>query len=163
MLRDGAIKGINIAQSLRTAKAKLSGGSAQQEASATDKTDFSELSASFKIVNGVAHNDDLVAKSPFLRLGGAGDIDIGNSRIDYLLKASVVSTAAGQGGKEADSLKGLTLPVHVTGPLEKPSFKLELASMVSDSTKARIEDKKQEIKQQAQDKVKDKLKGLFNK
>ena len=163
VLRDGAIKGINIAQSLRTAKAKLSGGSAQQEASATDKTDFSELSASFKIVNGVAHNDDLVAKSPFLRLGGAGDIDIGNSRIDYLLKASVVSTAAGQGGKEADSLKGLTLPVHVTGPLEKPSFKLELASMVSDSTKARIEDKKQEIKQQAQDKVKDKLKGLFNK
>ena len=167
VLKDGAIKGINIAQALRNAKTKLSGGSAHQEAAATDKTDFSELSASFKIINGVAHNDDLAAKSPFLRLGGAGDIDIGNSQINYVLKASVVSSAAGQGGKEADSLKGLTLPVHVSGPLEKPAFKLDMASMISDSVsnaaKAHIEDKKQEVKKQLENNVKDKLKGLFQK
>ena len=35
------------------------------------KTDFSEMSASFKIAGGVAQNDDLKAQSPFLRLGGA--------------------------------------------------------------------------------------------
>ncbi len=164
VLRDGAIKGINIAQTLRSAKAKL-GGDVTQAASATDKTDFSELSASFKIANGVARNDDLAAKSPFLRLGGNGDIDIGNSQLNYVLKASVVGTAAGQGGKETDALKGLTVPVRVSGPFDKPAFKLELANLVSDAAKARLEDKKQEIKEKTQQKVQDqlkgKLKGLF--
>ena len=161
VLRDGAIKGINIAQSLRNAKAKL-GGDVSQAANATDKTDFSELSASFRIASGVAHNDDLSAKSPFLRLGGSGDIDIGNSQLNYLLKASLVSTAAGQGGKEADALKGVTVPVRVTGPFEKPGFKLEFGSLVSDAAKARLEEKQQQIKQQVNDKLKGQLKGQLD-
>ena len=164
-LRDGAIKGINIAQTLRSAKEKLGGGDISQQASAGDKTDFSELNAAFKIANGVAHNDDLAAKSPFLRLGGNGDIDIGNSQLDYVLKASIVGTATGQGGKEVDAFKGLTVPVRVSGPFDKPAFRLELASLVGDATKTRIEQKKQETKEKAQQKVQDqlkgKLKGLF--
>jgi AsmA protein len=163
VLRDGAIKGINIAQSLRTAKAKLGGGDVTQQASATDKTDFSELSASFKIANGVAHNEDLAAKSPFLRLGGSGDIDVGNSQLNYLLKAAVVSTSAGQGGKEIDSLKGITVPVRVTGSFEKPAFKLELTNLVSDTAKTRIEEKKQETKTKVQEKLKSRLNDLFTK
>ncbi|MGH8694802.1 MAG: AsmA family protein, partial [Burkholderiales bacterium] len=69
-LKDGALKGINLAQSLRNAKAMFSGGArnSEQAAAAGEKTDFSELSASFVIREGVAHNDDLLAKSPFLRL-----------------------------------------------------------------------------------------------
>ena len=163
MLRDGAIKGINIAQSLRAAKARLGGADVTQPAVAADKTDFSELSASFNIANGVAHNDDLMAKSPFLRLGGSGDIDIGNSQLNYLLKAAVVGTAAGQGGKELDSLKGLTVPVRVSGPFEKPSFKLELADLINDAAKQRIEEKKQELRQKLQENLKGQLKGLFGR
>lgn len=162
-LQNGAIKGINIAQSLREAKAKLHGGDVAQQASATDKTDFSELGASFTIANGVAHNDDLAAKSPFLRLGGSGDIDIGNSRLDYLLKAAVVGTAAGQGGKELDALKGVTVPVRVSGAFEKPVFRLELANLVNEAAKQRLEEKQQEVKQKVQDKLKGRLKGLFEK
>lgn len=163
ILRDGAIKGINLAQTLREAKAKLQGGDVAQQASATEKTDFSELSASFRITNGVARNNDLVAKSPFLRVGGKGDIDIGSSRLDYLLTASVVGTSAGQGGKELESLKGVTVPVRITGPFDKPGFKLELASLVNDAAKARIEEKRDETKQKLQENLKGRLKGLFEK
>lgn len=163
VLRDGAIKGINIAQSLRAAKARIGSGDVAQQAVAADKTDFSELSASFKIVNGVAHNDDLVAKSPFLRLGGSGDIDIGNSQLNYLLKAAVVGTSAGQDGKELDSLKGITVPVRLTGPFDKLSFKLELADLINDAAKSRVKEKQQEIKQKLQDNLKNQLKGLFGK
>ena len=41
------------------------------KASQTEKTDFSELSASFQIADGVARNRDLELKSPLLRLTGA--------------------------------------------------------------------------------------------
>src|SRR5207245_2755111 len=88
-LKDGAIKGIDLAKTLREMKAKLSAKQdAVKQASAAEKTDFSELSASFAVANGVAHNQDLVAKSPFLRLSGSGDIDVGNGSMNYLAKAA---------------------------------------------------------------------------
>ena len=163
-LRDGAIKGINLAQSLRDLKGKLGAKQdATQQAKAGDKTDFSELTASLKIANGVAHNDDLAMKSPFLRLAGAGDIDVGGGQMNYVAKASVVSTSAGQGGKETDQLKGLTVPVRVTGPFENLAYRIEFGSMVADAAKARVEEKKEEVKAKLEDKAKDKLKGLFGR
>ena len=45
--RDGAVKGINVAQSLRNAKARLSGG--EVDDNAPQSTDFSQLSVSGKI------------------------------------------------------------------------------------------------------------------
>jgi AsmA protein len=163
-LKDGALKGINLAQTFREAKAKISGAQdAVQQAKASDKTDFSELSASFRIAGGVAHNEDLAAKSPFLRLSGAGDIDIGRSVINYLAKASVVNTSGGQGAKELDALKGLTIPVRVTGPFSNVSYKIEFGNLVQEAAKAKVEEKKQEIEQKAKDQIKDRLKGLFQK
>ena len=163
-LKDGAIKGINLAQSLRDLKGKL--GAKQdstQQAKAGDKTDFSELTASLKITNGVARNEDLAMKSPFLRLSGAGDIDIGGGQMNYVAKASVVGTSAGQGGKETDQLKGVTVPVRVSGPFDNLSYKIEFGSLVSDAAKAKVEAKKEEVKAKVEEKAKDKLKGLFGK
>ena len=40
------------------------------------------MTASFAIKNGVAHNEDLDVKAPLFRIGGGGDIDIGNSRLE---------------------------------------------------------------------------------
>ena len=167
-LKDGAIKGINLAQSMRDIKAKLGTlqGKAEgttQKARAGEKTDFSELTASLKIANGVARNDDLALKSPFLRLTGAGDIDIGAGRVDYLAKATLVNTSSGQGGKEADKVKGLTVPVRVTGPFEALSYKLELGDLAADMAKAKLDEKKDEIKAKGESKLRDKLKGLFGK
>jgi AsmA protein len=155
-LTDGALKGINLAEALRKAKAALGSKSAEQAASKGDKTDFSELTASFAIRNGVAHNDDLAMKSPFIRLGGTGDLDIGENRMNYLAKASVVNTSAGQGGKDLESLSGLTVPVRVSGPFESLSYRIEIGSLVSDSVK-------QKLQESVKEKVQDRLKGLFKR
>jgi AsmA protein len=167
-LKDGAIKGINLAQSMRDIKGKLGAlqgkpESATQKAKAGDKTDFSELTASLKIANGVAHNDDLMMKSPFLRLTGAGDIDIGAGQMNYLAKATAVSSSAGQGGKDADKLKGVTVPVRVTGPFEALSYKLELGDLAADMAKAKLEGKVEGLTGKSDEKTKNKLKGLFGR
>jgi AsmA protein len=167
-LRDGALRGVNIGKMLRDAKAVLKSGQASSAAAnATEKTDFSELSASFRIAGGVARNDDLSMKSPLLRLGGAGDIDIGNSRIDYLAKVSIVETSKGQEGKDLEELRGITVPIRLRGPFDKLSYSLEVGDLLKDAAKARVEEKKQELKEKAneklQEKLGDKLKGLFGK
>jgi AsmA protein len=167
-LKDGAIRGVNLAKQLRDAKALLRGGkSAASAPDAAEKTDFSELIATFRIASGVAHNEDLAMKSPFLRLAGAGDIDIGNSQIDYLAKVSVVETSKGQEGKERDELRGITVPVRLRGPFDNLSYSLEAGELLKDAAKAKLDEKKDELKEKAgkklEEKLGDKLKGLFGK
>ncbi|MBI4989250.1 MAG: AsmA family protein [Rhodocyclales bacterium] len=160
-LKDGAIKGINLAKTFRETKAVFSTRKdTVQQAKQTEKTDFSELTGTFRIAGGVARNDDLSMKSPFIRLGGAGDINIGEDRMDYLAKASVVATAGGQGGKELDHLKGLTVPVRVSGPFDKLAYNIEFGGLVAEAAKAKVEEK---VKEKVQEKSKDLLKGLFKR
>lgn len=156
-LKDGAIKGINLAKSLRDAKAMLTGGKREAEQGATvgEKTDFSELTASFVIRNGIAHNGDFLAKSPFLRLTGEGDINLPESSLNYLAKAAVVASSAGQGGKEGTDLGGLTIPVRAYGPFTALKYKIEFGSVLSDSAKQKLDQQKEVLK----DKLKAKLLG----
>ena len=173
-LRDGAVKGVNLAKMLRQAKAALSmKADATQKASQAEKTDFSELNASFQIADGIARSRDLDVKSPFLRVGGEGAIDIGRGTIDYTTRATVTSTPAGQDGAELAALKGVTVPVRLTGPFEAIDWKVQWSAVAADVAKNRLEDKLKErlgvgapaagaSQPSAKDQLKDKLlKGLF--
>ncbi|PWB59352.1 MAG: hypothetical protein C3F18_00985 [Nitrosomonadales bacterium] len=155
-LRDGAVKGINIAAALREAKSRMGAlkGEKVQAASAQEQTDFTELTASFSIQRGVAHNEDLAAKSPLLRLAGNGDIDIGAERLNYLARATVVGTLEGQGGRELAALRGVTVPVRVSGPFKAPQYALDFNAMAAEAAK-------QEIRKRAEDKLMEGLKGLL--
>ncbi|CAH1387618.1 AsmA family protein [Candidatus Nitrotoga sp. M5] len=162
-LENGAIKGINIAKTLRDAQGMLNmkGATAQTlSVNKAEKTDFSELKASFKVSNGVAHNNDLLLKSPLIRLSGNGDINIGNDSIKYLAKATLAKTLKGQGGK--DIVGGITVPVRLSGPFSNLKYTLDFGAMVSNVVKKKIEAKKEKIKTKLQDQLQDKLKGLFN-
>ncbi len=162
-LHDGALKGIDIAAAIRSAKARLGTlrGESSQAANAADKTDFSELKASFRIDNGVARNDDLSAKSPLLRLVGNGDVNIGESAVNYLAKATVVASLEGQGGKELSALKGLTVPVRVSGPFSALKYSLDFNALASAAVKQKVEQKKEEIKSRLGEELKGGLRGLF--
>jgi AsmA protein len=141
-LVDGAVKGIDIAGAIRNAKARLGAlkGEQTQQADARQKTDFSELTATFNIASGIARNRDLSMKSPLLRVGGEGEINIGADTINYLVKASVVGTSKGQGGRDTDDLRGITVPVRVSGPLKAPSYKLDFGAMITDTARQKVED-----------------------
>jgi len=119
LLRDGSIKGFDIPGILRNLK---SFGQGNPD---TQKTDFSQLSGSFNIRNGVAKNDDLFVASPLFRLGGFGQVDLPASTMDYHLKPRLVGTLVGQGDSEAVR-KGLEVPLRLSGPLNAPKVKLEV-------------------------------------
>ncbi|MDH4100218.1 MAG: AsmA family protein [Nitrospirota bacterium] len=161
-LRDGAIKGINIPGALRSAKAKLGmlKGEEVQETSAMEKTDFTEMNAQFSIKNGVARGD-LNAKSPLLRLAGAGDIDIGEEKLDYLLRATIVGTLEGQEGKELAALRGVTVPVRISGPFAAPKARLDFNSLAEEAVKQKLGTTTEEIKKKAGEVLEKGLKGLF--
>jgi AsmA protein len=156
-MADGAIKGVNLTKLVHGAQ-NLGQGVQTLKPSADDKTPFSELKASFKVNNGVAHNDDMLVKSPSLRVSGNGDVDIGNSSINYATKTTLAESVDTKNGS-------VTVPVQLIGPFADLKFKVDYGAVIADVVKqkvdAKIETKKEEIKQQLQEKLKGGLKDLF--
>jgi AsmA protein len=161
-LKDGAVKGFNLAESFRDVKSVL-GSKSAKAGDATKKTDFSEITASFAIKNGVAHNEDLQGKSPFLRLSGAGDLDIGNNTINYVARASLVATTKGQEGQDLAHLAGVTVPVKLTGALDKPDWSVDYGELAAKSGVGRALGKAGEAAGSAAGSVRDKIRGLFGR
>jgi AsmA protein len=171
-LRDGAVKGINVAQMLRNARSLLAGGQTETKTgSAAEKTDFSEMTASFAIKDGIARNDDLDLKSPLIRVGGAGQVDVPAGTLDYTVKASVVGTLKGQDGRDINELRGVTVPVKLSGPFEKISYSIDwgaaaqeaLKSRATEQVKEKLQPKVDEQRKKLEERAKDALKGLFGR
>jgi AsmA protein len=171
-LRDGAVKGINVAQMLRSARSLLAGGQTETNTgSAAEKTDFSEMTASFAIKDGIARNNDLDLKSPLIRVGGAGQVDVPAGTLDYTVKASVVGTLKGQDGRDINELRGVTVPVKLSGPFDKISYSIDwgaaaqeaLKSRATEQVKEKLQPKVDEQRKKLEERAKDALKGLFGR
>lgn len=120
---DGAINGVNVAKMIRDAWARLKGKPVGKDE--PEKTDFAELLGSAVIEKGHITNNDLLMKSPLLRLTGKGWADLPQNSVDYLATVTVVGTLKGQDGASMEELKGLPLPIRAKGDLDKPEIGLD--------------------------------------
>ncbi len=120
---DGAILGFNLASMVRNVTDAFSGGGSK-----TAKTDFSELTGTFTITNGVLNNPDLIMKSPLLRVSGKGDVNLPARRIKYRVEPKAVASLEGQGGKT--DVGGVMVPVIIEGKWENLSFRPDLAGAI---------------------------------
>ncbi|MEH8119262.1 AsmA family protein [Aeromonas allosaccharophila] len=131
-LSDGALHGINLSEMLREARATLSGKGAEQVKEAR-KTDFSALTASFQIADGVARSNDIQLFAPALRVKGEGQTALVPESLDFLFLTSIVESSKGQGGKDVDELKEITIPVRIGGHWQAPSYQLDVKALLSNN------------------------------
>ncbi len=157
----GALKGIDLAQTIRETWAKIKGKPAPP---ANDKpeTDFSELAGTAVITQGILVNEDLMAKSPFLRVDGKGQVDLVQEQLDYRLTTTIVKSMEGQGSSDMKDLMGVPVPVKITGPFAAPKIRADMDELakrlLTDKVEQKIEEK---LKGKLPDDVKEKLRGLF--
>lgn len=137
---NGAVNGINIAQLIRNAYASY-----QKQPAPPDEvrsTDFAAISGSVTLKDGLATNTDLKADSPLFRVEGRGTAHLATEKLDYLVRAAIVGTLEGQGGKELEELKGLTVPLRVSGSFTEPKFNVELGALLDEKAKQALEAEK---------------------
>ena len=128
---NGAIVGFNLPGAIRgVANGDFSG----LRRAPSQKTDFSELSASFDIANGVAQNHDLQLVSPMLRVTGSGTAHMPERTVDYTVKPNIVASLEGQEGGD-DKLSGIEVPVRISGSWDKPKYHADLKGVLSDPHK----------------------------
>ncbi len=153
---NGAIKGYNVAEYGRQAKAKLKGES-YTASDVPQQTDFTEMTGQAKITNGVVDNTVLAAKSPAFRIDGKGQVDLVKQTINYLLTSYVVGTSKGQGGAELGELKGLPIPVRIKGTytdlkydFDEEAFRKAVSAQFKDELKAKEQELKKELEAKKQ-------------
>lgn len=141
-LRDGKVKGFDIGYLLRRAQARLDGRTEPEPEELA--TDFTSITGTATIRNGVVRNDDLAGASPLLRVAGKGEVDLPRERIDYQVTATVVNTATGQGGKELERLKQVPVPIRIQGSLADPSISLDLEALAREAAKGEVKTRVEE-------------------
>ena len=122
---DGAIEGINIPAVIRGLKQGQFAGWKTDE---REKTDFSSLSGTFTVRNGVTSNGDLNLVGPLIRMTGDGRIDLPREQIDYSLTPRLVASLEGQGSQQ--DLGGIVIPVKVRGRLDNPRVEPDLQKII---------------------------------
>nr|WP_076587348.1 AsmA family protein [Vibrio ostreicida] len=167
---DGAVNGINIAQLIRENYAKFKGQKAESTSEA-EKTDFSAMKATLKLNKGRVSTDDLTLQSPLLRIRGNGGANYLTETVDFTVSTSIVGSLKGQGGKDIDELKDVTIPVNISGSWTDPKFKLVFDDVLKQKAQKEIDRGLKKLDEKLGEKIKDEktrdavnslLKGLFN-
>jgi AsmA protein len=140
---EGALQSEKLAQNVEKVIAFLKG---RKPKPAGEELVFDSLAGTFNIQNGVAKNNDLKLITPLIYANGKGDIDIGESNLDYVMAVGLSE----EPGKAA-------IPITIKGPFEKPKYGVDFKAALSEKQKEVVEEKKEEIKEKINDKVKDKL------
>ncbi len=125
VFQNGAIRGINVAQMIRSLTAStLSGWQESQE----QATDLTQLSASFRVEKGQATTTDLNLVGPLVRVTGAGSVNLGEQSLAFRVEPKLVMTTQGQ-GRTTDPV-GLGIPVVIDGPWAEPRIYPDMAGML---------------------------------
>jgi len=125
IFQDGAIRGLNIAQMIRSLTASTLNGWQEQQEQATDLT---QMAASFKIDRGQATTTDLNLVGPLVKITGVGTIDLGTKMIGFRVEPQLVMTTQGQ-GRTADPV-GFGIPVVLSGPWSSPKIYPEIQGIL---------------------------------
>ena len=130
-VHEGALYGVNISHRMRQWKffsGLLKGRVALPPGER--KTDFSELSASARIVKGIVSSDDLLLLSPVLRLSGQGELDLPKKMADYKISAALLNPLS-SGDERPLELRGLEIPVRIHGPLQALEYGFDYKQLLT--------------------------------
>jgi AsmA protein len=125
--RDGAIRGLNVAQMIRSLTASTLSGW-QEDPNKQQSTDLTQLSASFRIDRGQATTTDLNLVGPLVKVTGTGTVDLPTRQLGFRVEPKLVLTTQGQ-GRSSDPV-GLGIPVVVEGPWASPRIYPDMAGML---------------------------------
>lgn len=127
-LSNGALKGINLAQLIRSAdnlgeavkSGNLTLASFKDVISSDAETDFSSFLGNLTFDSGVATLSEVRLNNPVLTATASGKIDLAARTIDIRFTPRVDRQAQGAGS--TIGLSGIPVPIRISGPWTKPSY-----------------------------------------
>jgi AsmA protein len=110
-LRDGKLTGVKMDVVSRAIQAVLNGAEGPGAF-----TDYSSMTGSFTVTNGVLASNDFQLTGPLIQASGTGNVDLGNREIDFRITPAIAKFG---------------VPFHIKGPWTHVHYTADLAGLVS--------------------------------
>jgi AsmA protein len=162
-LKNGSLEGVDLWYELRRVRAVIDKSEAPPRPAGPRRTPFSSLSATGDVKDALLTNKDLKGVLDFMTITGSGTVSLLDDKIDLDLKATMVDGPKLQSDPLMAKYAGQSLPLHATGTMAEPSMLPDVGALAKQRASDEANKALDEQKQKAQDKLKDKLKGLLNK
>jgi AsmA protein len=154
-LVDGAWEGTDVWHQLRAARAMFRQEPAP-EPELPARTEFTSVSATGTVNDGIFSNDDLLIELPFLKLTGNGIVDLPQAQVNYSVQARVLDKPELMSGVSEAELADFTttvVPVKITGPLSSPSVRPDIEAVFRQQVEGALEEQKEELKNRLFDRL----------
>ena len=141
-LADGALEGTDVWYELRRARAALK-QEPVPEPELPARTEFSTISVSGPVRDGVFRSDNLFAELPYMQLTGAGEVDFAAAEIDYRMTARILERPEFVTDATEEELEEFTeavIPIKVSGSLLDPSIAPDVETMLRKEVEKEIKD-----------------------
>jgi uncharacterized protein involved in outer membrane biogenesis len=135
-LADGSIEGFNLGRSLcavYNATQKL-----PAPAQAPKATRYQTIQGTAQVENGVAHSDELLARSSFMDVTGRGDLELASRRLDYQLEAKLTGSIGIRNCESMDGLIGDSVPVRIKGTVDAPDIAPDYSRIIEQRVKEEL-------------------------
>jgi AsmA protein len=120
-LNNGVFYGINIREQVDRASALLQQKSIPSSSNADAKTNFGQLTASFKILKGLLSTNDLAVHASNFKVLGNGTVNLASQILDLQLRAYGLITV--------DKQTNFYVPIKIINTFSEPKFKVDFADM----------------------------------
>ncbi len=136
LLTDSVINGFNLQKIIDDAKTLIKEPTLPVD-NKNDQMLFSKLSGTATINNGLVQNNDLIGIASKMHLNGKGTADLNSEKLDYKLNARYIKTKATT--TEPEQLIETPININIAGTFAKPTYTVDLAAILSDKNKAKID------------------------
>jgi AsmA protein len=133
-LRDGAWEGTDVWYEMRRARSYFK-GLPQPAAPETPRTQFSTMTASGAVTDGVLQNDDFFAELPFMQMKGRGSVNFVEATVDYSVTGRVLEKPefmTDVSPEEIEDFTSAVIPFRITGSLASPAIRPDVEAMLKD-------------------------------
>jgi uncharacterized protein involved in outer membrane biogenesis len=149
-MSSGAIKGFNLGRTLCAAYNVTQRAPAPPDRPAA--TAYEAIKGSATLTGGVATSNDLLARTSFMDINGAGTLGLVEQRLDYDLDAKLTASIGIPNCETLDGFIGDQLPFTISGTITEPSILPDFSKLV-----------RRQLRDAVQDRVEDRLRDIFRR
>jgi hypothetical protein len=147
-MANGAIKGFNLGRTLCAAYNVTQRAPAPPEQPAV--TAYEGMKGTAVVTNGTATSNDLIARTSFMDIYGAGTLGLVEQRLDYKLDAKLTGSIGIPNCETLDAFIGDALPFKISGTVAEPSIMPDFSKLVQ-----------RQLREELQDRLKDRLRDIL--
>ncbi|PKM10774.1 MAG: AsmA family protein [Gammaproteobacteria bacterium HGW-Gammaproteobacteria-3] len=154
LFKDSVIKGFNLQRIIDNAKSIINNIQLNAE-NPKDQTVFTKIEGTAEVTDGLIVNNDLMADSAKIRITGKGSADLKTRQLDYQLTGRLIEAKAT--ATTPEELSRLPVLLNITGSFDSPVYTLDVAAMLIEKNRGKIDQKKEKILDKLDEKLEKQL------